>query len=377
MINKNRLIRTFKELVRIDSPPLKERAAFNYVKKQLRSMGITSRETGRPRGGEVGSLIAYLAGKGNNRHCIMLNAHIDTVAPGHNIRPITRGGYIQTNGSTILGADNKAGVAAILEVLRSIKQEKLDHPPLLLIFTVAEEIGLVGAKVLPDQVMKADFGLTLDGGDIDTIINQAPSQYNLTARIIGKAAHAGIHPEQGVNAIKVASEAIAKMRLGRIDSETTANIGVIAGGTATNIIPEEVELKGEARSHNMKKLDRQVAHMEKTLLAACHKYKARVKLKVERVYRSFSINRKSRLMELVISGMKKNGLKPVIKKTGGGSDANIFNEWGIPTLILGVGADHVHTNRERIRIDDLVAGTETVMNILKEAVQWTNSKKKR
>ena len=377
MINKRRLISTFKELVRIDSPPLKERGAFNYVKKQLRAMGIASREAGRPRGGEVGSLIAYLPGKGSNRHCIMLNAHIDTVAPGTNIRPIIRDGYIQTDGSTILGADNKAGVAAILEVVRSIKQAKIDHPPLLLIFTVAEEIGLVGAKVLPDQVMKADFGLTLDGGDIDTVINQAPSQYSLSARIIGKAAHAGIHPEQGVNAIKVASEAITKMRLGRLDGETTANIGVISGGTATNIVPEEVELKGEARSHDPKKLDRQVAHMEKTLLSACHKHKARVKLKVERVYRSFLINPRSRLMELVLSGMENNGIKPVVKKTGGGSDANIFNEWGIPTLILGVGADHVHTNRERIKIADLVAGTQTVLNILKEAVAWTNSKKKR
>ena len=377
MINKRRLINTFKKLVRIDSPSYHESKVMKYLKKELRAKGIKSYEVGRLPKGEAGSLAAYIPGRGATRPCILLNAHVDTVWPGKNIRPTERNGHIYSDGSTILGADNKAGVAAILEVIRTLKEKKLPHPPLRVIFTIAEETGLQGAKVLPDKVMKADFGLTLDGGDIEKVICKAPTQYSLTATIIGRTAHAGIHPEDGINAIKVASTAIAQMKLGRIDKETTANIGVIKGGTATNIIPETVELKGEARSHDMRKLDRQVEHMERALLKACQHYRARLKLKVERMYRSFELGKDSSFIAMVIAGMKAAGIKPVIEKTGGGSDANIFNEWGIPTVILGVGADHVHTNREQIKVDDLVNGTEAVVNIIGESVKWKNSKKKR
>src|SRR3989338_11179715 len=237
MINKRRLVRTFKRLVRIDSLSLHEGKMVRYLKKELRSIGIRSFEMGKVRGGEVGNLIAFLPGKGLSHPRIMLNAHVDTVSPGKKIKPFEKSGYIYSDGSTILGADNKAGVTAILEILRVIKEKKLAHPPLRFIFTVAEEIGLLGAKALPEKVLNAEIGLTLGGGDIDQIIVKAPSQYNLSATIIGRAAHAGIHPEEGINAIRVASEAIAKMKLGRIDKETTSNIGVIKGGTATNIIP--------------------------------------------------------------------------------------------------------------------------------------------
>jgi len=377
MINKRRLIRTFKKLARIDSPSLKEGKVVKYLEKELRSLRLNYYQTGRVRNGEVGNLIVHVPGKGLKSPRLLLNAHVDTVGPSKNIKPVEKRGYIFTDGSTILGADNKAGVAAILEILKVLTEEKLDHPPLQVIFTVAEEIGLVGAKALPEKVMNADFGLTLDGGDIDQIVNKAPSQYNLTATIMGRAAHAGIHPEQGINAIKVASVAIANMKLGRIDKETTANIGVIEGGKATNIIPDEVRLKGEARSHDLKKLDRQVEHMERVLFKACEKYRARLKLKVERVYKSFEVSKTKKVLSLAVSGMKIAGIKPMVKQTGGGSDANIFNEWGIPTVILGVGADNVHTTREQIRINDLVNGTESVLNIIKEIVSWKNSKKKR
>ena len=198
-------------------------------------------------------------------------------------------------------------MAAILEILRVIKEKKLPHPPLRIVFTVAEEIGLAGAKALPARVLNADYGLVLDGGDIDAVIDQAPAQYNLTATIIGRAAHAGLHPEEGINAIKVASEAIAKMKVGRIDRETTANIGVIKGGKATNIVPAEVEIRGEARSHDPRKLERQVAHMERTLLKACQRRRARLQLKVERLYKSFSIERNSKVIALVLNGMKQTG----------------------------------------------------------------------
>ena len=377
MINKRRLIRTFKKFVRIDSLSLHEGKVLKYLQKELKFLGIRSYQVGRPRGGEVGNLIAFVPGNGIGSPRLLLNAHLDTVAPGKNIKPIEKRGYIYTDGSTVLGADNKAGIAAIVEVLRVLKEQKFEHPPLRVIFTVAEEIGLMGVKSLPEKVMNADFGLTLDGGDIDRVIYKAPSQYNLTATIMGRAAHAGIHPEEGINAIKVASEAIATMKLGRIDKETTSNIGVIEGGRATNIVPDKVELKGEARSHNLRKLDRQVEQMERALLKACEKYRARLKLKVERIYKSFEVSRKSKILPLVVSGMKSSGIKPVIEKTGGGSDANIFNEWGIPTVVLGVGADKVHTTREQICVDDFIRGTETILNIIRGAATWKNLKRRK
>lgn len=377
MINKKRLVRTFKQLVRLDSLSLREGKVARFIQKELRVLGIASRQVGKVRCGEVGNIAAFLPGDGASKPRLLLNAHMDTVSPGRNIRPLERGGYIYPAGPTILGADNKAGVSAILEILRMIREKKVPHPPLRVIFTVAEEIGLLGARALPEKALNVDFGLVLDGGDIDVIINKAPTQYNITATIIGRAAHAGIHPEEGINAIKVASEAIVGMKIGRIDRETTTNIGIIKGGKATNIVPEEVEVRGEARSHNKKKLDRQIELIERSLLRACQKNRARLKIKVERAYRSFEVKKDEPVIKLVMDGMKASGIKPVIRQTGGGSDANIFNELGVPTVNLGVGADRVHTRKEQIRVDDLVRGTEAVLNIIKGAVKWKSSQKRK
>jgi tripeptide aminopeptidase len=376
MINKKRLINTFKQLVRIDSLSLREGAVIKYLRRELKVLGIGSSLAGKVGAGETGSLIAYLPGRGKNPPCLLINAHVDTVAPGRNIKPVERNGYLYSDGKTILGADDKAGVAALLEALRTIKEKKLGHPSLRIIFTVAEEIGLTGAKALPDKVLKADYGLVVDGGDIHEIINQAPSQYSLDATVIGRSAHAGIHPEEGINAIKIAGAAIAGMKLGRIDKETTANIGLIKGGTATNIVPEEVVIRGEARSHNTGKLKRQVEQMERALFKACRQHRARLKLRVERTYKSFAVEKSHKLVVLTAAVMKSARIKYVIKKTGGGSDANIFNERGIPTIIVGVGADSVHTTKENLCLKDFVQGTENILTIILGAASWENSKKK-
>jgi len=377
MINQRRLVITFKKLVKIDSLSLQEEKIVKFLQKELSRLGYRSFLAGRPREGKVGNLIVNIVGNGVKRPCLLLNAHLDTVSPGKNIKPLEKNGCLSTDGSTILGADNKAGVAAILEVLRVLKEQNLKHPPLQVIFTVAEEIGLLGAKALPPKLLKADLGITLDGGEVQKVIYKAPSQYNLTATVIGKAAHAGIHPEEGINAIKVASEAISRMKLGRIDPETTANVGIIQGGKAVNIVPDEVLLKGEARSHNLTKLDKQLEHMERVLFKTCEKYRARLKLRVERVYKAFEINKKSDLISLVNFAFKASHIQPELEKTGGGSDANIFNDLGIPTVILGVGADRVHTTREQIKIEDLAKGTENVLNLLKGVQEWKNLKKKK
>ncbi len=361
MIDEKRLVNTFKKLVKIDSLSLHEGKVVKFLVRELRALGLKPRQVGRPQGGEVGSLILDIPGK---EPCILLNAHMDTVGPGKGIKPVEKGKYIVPAGKTVLGADNKAGVSANLEILRVIKERKLNHPHLRVIFTVAEEIGLVGARALPKKVLSADFGLTVDGGDIHEIIHKAPSQDNIVVTVHGKAAHAGIHPEDGVHAIKVAATALAKMKLGRIDYETTANIGVIEGGKATNIIPDKVILKGEVRSHSLKKLKKQIEYMKNLIVRTSRKHKAKAEIKITKVYRAFEIKKNHKVLRRAVKTVRRAGIRPVVKRTGGGSDANIFNAAGIPTIIVGVGADHVHTTSERIAIRDLVRGTSVILDFL-------------
>jgi tripeptide aminopeptidase len=366
MINERRLVDFFNRLVTIDSLSLKEGKVIKYLEKELKALGLKPYRAGKPKNGEAYNLAVDLPGNGPR---LLLNAHVDTVQPGKGIKPIKRKGVIKTNGTTILGADDKAGVAVILEVLKVLKENNLSHPYLRVIFTVAEEIGLLGAMAVPKKLLDVSFGITLDHGEAREIVNKAPSQQNITATIIGKAAHAGVRPEAGINAIRVASIAISKMKLGRIDKETTANVGVIQGGKATNIIPERVEIKGEARSHNPDKLKKQIIHMRKQLSDACFKARARLKIKVGVMYKSFEIKKNEKALKVAFSAARKAGLKPVLKQTGGGSDANIFNAAGVPTVNIGVGMHKVHTTSEIVKIKEMAKGTEIVLNMIKECTK--------
>ena len=366
MISKKRLVKTFLSLVKMNSVSRKEGRVVKHLSKELKKLGLKTKidNAGSKIKGETGNLIAFLKGSVKGAKTLMLNAHVDTVSSGINIKPRIKNDLITSNGKTILGADDKAGVAVILEVLKVIKEDKLPHGDIQVVFTVAEEIGLLGAKALPKGILKADLGFALDGGAPDIILNKAPSQDNLHAIIIGKAAHAGVHPEHGINAIKVASKAIADMKLGRIDKETTANIGIIKGGVATNIIPDRVEIKGEARSLDLRKLKRQIGHMKKALKKTCSDHKARVKLKIASEYRSFYVPEGHRALKLVKMAAKRIKIKPKIRSTGGGSDANIFNKLRIPTVILGTGASRVHTNKERLKISGAIKSAKLLLETI-------------
>ncbi|OGC15033.1 hypothetical protein A2246_03850 [candidate division WOR-1 bacterium RIFOXYA2_FULL_37_7] len=359
MINKNRLVKRFIKYVKIASPSCKEEKIGKLLVEEFRALGCSVSQD------KLGNIFAYFRGDDKSRDSILLNAHIDTVAHNKPIRPKIKNGIITSSRDTILGADNKAGVAVILEVLQAIREEKLSHSDIQVILTVQEEIGLFGSREIKKKDIKARSGFVLDGGEISNIHNQGPAQFNLTATIIGKPAHAGVHPEDGINAIKVASEAIAKMKLGRIDFETTANIGTIEGGTATNIIPEKVFLKGEARSRNPQKLKNQLKHMEKCLQKACLKYKAKLKLSITKTYNSFNIGKKDPLTKLAERALKRIGLTPKLVPTGGGSDANNFSKLGVKCLILGVGAHKIHGNDEYIKIKDLYDGARFILECLK------------
>jgi tripeptide aminopeptidase len=281
------------------------------------------------------------------------------------VKPVIASGVITSDGTTILGSDDKSGVAVLLEVLQVLVEQRLPHPPLEVALTVSEEIGLIGAKGLDLTRLRAREGVVLDhGGEIGTIVVSAPSQDKLRAVVHGKAAHAGAEPEKGINAIVVAAEAIAAMPLGRIDEETTANIGRIQGGTATNIVPDRVEMAGEARSHDERKLEAQVRAMTEALEEAARRHRATVGIDVERSYSTFQLSEEDSIVQKAVAAAKALGLTPALVPSGGGSDANIFNAAGIVTINISTGMDQVHTTEERVAVADMVKSAEFLLAIL-------------
>jgi tripeptide aminopeptidase len=356
MISRNRLVSTFLELVQIDSPSGQEEEIAQHLVAALKSLDLLVVRDA------TGNVIARLAGEGQP---ILLSAHIDTVEPGRGVKPVIENGVITSDGTTILGADDKSGVAVILEVLRVLVEQGLAHPPLEVALTVSEEKGLKGAKGLDLTRLRAREGIVLDsGGEIGTVVVSAPSQDKIRAVVHGKAAHAGAEPEKGINAIVVAAEAIAAMPLGRIDEETTANIGRIQGGTATNIVPDRAEMEGEARSHDERKLEAQVQAMTEALEKAANRHGATVDIDVQRSYSTFRLSEEDGIVRRAMAAARTLGLTPALVPSGGGSDANVFNAGDIAAINVSTGMDQVHTTEEQITAADMVQCAEFLLAIL-------------
>jgi len=356
MVHAKRMLAELMELTRIPSPSRHEAVLAEVVVDKLRALGLKPRRDSchRAFGGEAGNIIAQLPGTRRGRPTLLLNAHLDTVAQATPVKPRITGKHVTSSGSAPFGADDKVGVVAILEALRCVIEDRIDHPPLAILFTVGEESGLLGAKGLDYRRLRARIGFTFDsGGRIGRIVNRAPSQDSFTAVITGRAAHAGVSPEKGVNAIAIAARAIAGMRMGRIDTETTANIGVIEGGVATNIVPDRVRLMGEARSHNEAKRERQLQHMLKRLHDAAAAAGGGVEIEVAPQYRAFHLSAASPVIQVAAAAVRSIGRRMKLETTGGGSDANIFNQHGISTAIIGCGYDNPHSPRERMEIAEL------------------------
>jgi tripeptide aminopeptidase len=367
LINESRLLQTFLDLVAIDSPSGQEGAIGMELMTRLAALG------GEVVRDEHGNVIArWPAGRRSPAPAggdwLLLSAHMDTVGADTGINPQIRDGVIYSDGTTILGGDDKSGIAAILEVIRSLQEEDLPRPPLEVVISVGEEAGLRGAKLLDKSRLRARRGYVLDsGGPIGTIITSAPSQDSLQVKVFGKKAHAGSEPEKGINAIRVASEAIAAMPLSRIDEETTANIGVIEGGEATNIVPDEVRIRGEARSRDNAKLAAQTAAMVRAVEEACERHGARAEIKVTRAYNTYQLTKTTPVVAQAIAAACTLGFTPILKGSGGGSDANIYAEAGITCAVLSTGMADVHTPQEHIAIADLVYATRLLAEIVKNS----------
>lgn len=373
MINENRLIETFISLVSIDSPSKAEKALADELERLLTELGAETSfdRSAEKTGSDTGNLIARF--KGNTEvPAMMLNAHMDTVSPGKGIKARLTDGVFTSDGTTILGADDKSAIAVMLEIMRVLIENDLPYGPLELVFTTCEEIGLKGAKHLDFSKITAGFGFALDTSNTGVIITRAPSANRLEFNIHGKDAHAGAAPENGINAIFLACKAIAELELGRIDQETTCNIGIIEGGDAINIVPKLVTVKGEARSHNDGKLDRLTDNIVATFQKAVADYRKsvgnsdlpRLDVSVERDFSHTDIPEDHPVVRLACRASRNLGRDIVPQSTGGGADANIFFEKGIITGVLGTGMKDMHTLRESIRLEDMVRTTQLVLEII-------------
>lgn len=372
MINRERVVAEFCELTRIDSPTKNERQIADILKKRLESLNmvVTEDEAGLAIGGNCGNVFAYLKGDLPKAPIVLLSAHMDTVQPCLNIDPVIKDGLITSAGSTILGADDKSGIAPILEALRTIQEENIPHGDIQVIFSVAEEGGLNGSKNLDRTLLKADLGFVLDsGGKPGQIILEAPGQERINVTIKGRAAHAGVAPEEGISAIVVAAKAIASLQTGRIDDETTSNIGTIQGGRATNIVADRVEITCESRSRDLVKMERQTAQMCETFKHCAEEMGAIAEIEVIRLYDPFRLAEESKIAVLAAQAARSTGLTAVFGATGGGSDANYYNRYGVSCVVLGTGMQKYHTTDECIEEEDLYQSAKLVVEIIKVAAR--------
>lgn len=375
MINQERIKNLLLELVQIDSHSREEREVAERIKGICEEMGaeVEIDDAGEKVGGNSGNVIARFKGNVEGSP-IMMAAHMDTVVPGKGVKPVIEGDIIRTDGTTVLGGDDKSGCAVIIETIRCLKEQNIPHTDIEAIFTICEEVGLLGAKNVDTSKLKSKIGVVFDSDDPGFLFTKGPSQNYVEIKIHGLESHAGVAPDEGISAIVIAAEAIAGMKLGRIDDETTANIGIIKGGAATNIIPNYVELRGEARSHNAEKLKAQCDYMVSRFEEAAAKYqvtvegkttKARIEAKVEQAYGAMNVSDDSDVVKLVIGAASRLGKTVKTLGSGGGCDANVFNQKGIECANLGTGMRAIHTVNEWLDVKDMYESTEITLEILK------------
>ena len=366
MINNERLLNTFLEYVRIDSETTREGAFAARVAADLEAIGceIYVDNSQEQTGSETGNLYCTLPGTAEGEP-ILLSCHMDTVTPGVGIEPVIEDGIIRSKGDTVLGGDDKSGIAAIVEAMRTAVEQNLPHPTIQAVFTVCEEGGLRGSAALEYDRLVGRKAVVLDsGGTPGKMVAAAPGQYKLNAAVVGRSAHAGVAPEEGISAIQVMAEAIANMNLLRIDEETTANIGAIHADCATNIVAERAEIRAEARSRNDAKLEAQVEHMVGCLKAACEKYGATLELELSKAYCAYSVTGEDPFVQEIMAACRRVGLTPELEASGGGSDANNFSGRGIKAVNMSTGMAKVHTTAEEIAVADLERTAALVLAII-------------
>jgi len=347
MINRERALQTLLDLIAIDSPSGDEAAIAAEIGRRCVALGGTARQDAH------GNLVADFDGAGEP---LLLSAHMDTVQPGVGIKPVLDGDTLRSDGSTILAGDPKAGITAILEGLTSLKESGASRRAVQVVITRGEEQGLIGSQHLDYGMVRAREGFVFDGeGPVSKVTIAAPSQYSVEATIVGRAAHAGVEPEKGVPAIRIAAELITALPQGRLDTETTANIGMISGGTARNAVPERCSFRGEFRSRNESRLQQVRDEFERATAETRRRHpEAGIEVDLINLYQGYRIGENDPLLELARDIIGAIGLRPSLVESGGGTDANNFSKHGIKALVVGLGGEHFHTVRETLSVRNLV-----------------------
>ncbi|MBO5012372.1 MAG: M20/M25/M40 family metallo-hydrolase [Elusimicrobiaceae bacterium] len=374
-LNEKRLVETFLKLARTDSESYDERAMQELVEKELKEIGcrVTVDNAGKKYNTNAkGNVIAFLPGTVKSAPFVLCS-HLDTVTPGKGVKPVVKKDCITSDGTTVLGGDDKAGVAIILEILRTLKEQSPAHPPVEVVFTLSEEVGMFGSKNLDCKKLKGREGLILDNEEVDTLLIQGPAVNTIEVWIKGLAAHAGVAPEKGISALEVASYALGQMKLGRIDKDTVANFGVVKGGSATNVVMPELYLKGEARSLVNEKLAKQTAHMKACFDKAVKRFtkkingktcKPEVKFVAQERYPAVRVDKKHPVVKSAVAAAKKAGvaLKPIA--CGGGCDANVLAGKGFTLPNVGVGVCDCHSTKEKLILKEFFAAFHIVLETL-------------
>ena len=372
MINEDRLISLFKELCLIDAPALAEKDSVAFAKKLLLDLGLEVQEdeAGSKIGGNANNLIAWLRGNKAGAPKVYLSAHFDTVEPTAGLVIEERDGVFYSASDTILGADDKGGMAPAIEAVRCLMESGEPHGDVCLLLSVAEEIGLKGADALEIEKLGLDFGYVFDTGPpVGSFVTRTATHDKLEVTVIGKPAHSGKDPENGINAISVAAEALHGMRLGRISPDTTANFGIIEGGTAVNVVCPSVRLKGEARSTNVAALEEQVSHMIQRFEEAGRNWGAQIRIEHHRHYNAYQVPDDSKVVQIAQRASKSLGFEPELRTTLGGSDANIYNAKGVPSIVVATGMKAIHTHDEHVSRKDLVDTARLALQLLLESAR--------
>jgi len=375
-MDAQRLLDTFLELVQVDSPSLHEAAVAQYCKRAFEEAGCTVSIDGTAAvtGSDTGNLTATLAGTAPG--CLYFSAHMDTVSPGIGVRPVISDGIIRSLGETVLGGDDKCGVAAIIELVRTLAEHDLPHPRVVVLLSVGEEIDLLGAKAMDGAAFDGEPCFVLDAaGHPGIVVIGAPYHHSFTATFTGQAAHAGVAPETGVSAIGMAAHAIAAMELGRLDAQTTANIGTVAGGVANNIIAATCTVTGECRSQTPERVEEVHAHIDACLRAAAADAAAvaagtaagngavGVEVAWAENYRGFKLPQDDPVAVLALEAAHALGLPAGTEVTGGGADTNVLNEKGLHAVTLGTGMTAIHGCHEQLAVGDLESLARLVIEI--------------
>lgn len=367
----SRVLDVFLDLVAIDSPTGEEAVCGRYASKALSAMGMSVHfdDSAARTGSDTGNLVAVLDGTAPGMR-LALSAHLDTVEPGRGVEPVIGGdGVIRPAGETVLGGDDKAGIAAIIEGIHRVVERGAPHAGVVAVLTTGEERGLSGAKALDPGVFDGvDLAIVLDAdGEPGGIVEGAPTHWTFAAEFEGRASHAGVEPEAGVSAITMAARAIASMRLGRLDEMTAANVGTIAGGVGTNVVAAACRVTGECRSLERERVDAVREEMDRLMKAAAADAGGRVDVRWTKEYDGFLFSPEDPLVTFVEGACRDAGAEPRRFRTGGGSDGNVFTGYGVPTLVLSTGMTNVHGTSERLRVDDLERLADIVEALLDRA----------